>query len=74
MGLDIPTEEHSSGPGRKKCRNHAYPPDTGIHPGMTPRSITLPDLADLCRRTSTQILAWTFIAMVASVILQVIVG
>jgi hypothetical protein len=38
------------------------------------RTITAPDLAALSRKTSWQVLTWTSLAMVASVILQVIVG
>ena len=54
-------------------RQPRYLPHTGIHPGMT-RTITAPDLAALSRKTSWQVLTWTSLAMVASVILQVIVG
>lgn len=41
---------------------------------MDLRPITAPELAALCRRTSWEILGWTSLAMVASVVLQVIVG
>lgn len=59
---------------RGYVNNLRYQPHTGIHEVMDLRPITAPELAALCRRTSWEILGWTSLAMVASVVLQVIVG
>ena len=41
---------------------------------MDPRPITTPNLATPTRRTTRQVIAWTSLAMVASIVLQFIVG
>ena len=56
----------NSGPDR-------YQPHTGSHPGMDPRPIA-PPVAAIPVPTARQVLAWTSLAALASVLLQVIAG